>query len=381
MHIEIQNVGFLNKGAELMLLAILERTKAYYPDAKYVMAPTANDGPCPYAKRAALGFYQKAWKWRLGIQWGDWAALAPPRLRESYGLILDRDVDVVIDAAGFRYSDQWGVTGTQELARSARKWKRNGTKLILMPQAFGPFTGSRIRRYITQAIDSADLVMPRESISYRHLVSVVGEREHIKQFPDFTNLVQGVLPNDFETKRHKVCLVPNYRMIDKTDSYLGSAYLPFMVRCARYLVEIGAKPFVLVHEGIEDEWLARRISESAGAIPVIKEDDPLRIKGILGACHATLGSRYHGLVSALSQGTPALATGWSHKYSELLREYTIPSGVLSVDDSESTLKQKIDALIDPEKNRKLRASLLERSAGMKLASEQMWKEVFNAIDA
>ena len=55
MVIEIRKVGFINKGAELMLLAILDKLKKRYPNAKFVMYPGKDD----YVNRAKLGLYQK----------------------------------------------------------------------------------------------------------------------------------------------------------------------------------------------------------------------------------------------------------------------------------------------------------------------------------
>jgi hypothetical protein len=65
--------------------------------------------------------------------------LVPAGIREQYGVVLDKEVNVVLDAAGFAYSDQWGPDLSEELARSSKRWKKQGSKVILLPQAFGPF--------------------------------------------------------------------------------------------------------------------------------------------------------------------------------------------------------------------------------------------------
>jgi len=127
MFIEIRKAGFINKGAELMLHAALQKLKARYPEATFVMAPTSKRAEHPFHNLVQLGFYPKASLWRYGIQWGNLANLAPRQLREMYGVVLDREVDVVIDAAGFAYSDQWGDAPTSELAQSAKRWRKNGT--------------------------------------------------------------------------------------------------------------------------------------------------------------------------------------------------------------------------------------------------------------
>ncbi len=95
----------------------------------------------------------------------------------------------------------------------------------------------------------------------------------------------------------------------------------------RLLQQRDEKPFFLVHESRNDRAIAERVSARLGGVPIVEESDPLAIKGILGACKASVGSRFHGLVSALSQGVPALAVGWSHKYRMLFRDYGFEQGM------------------------------------------------------
>ena len=380
MIIEIRKAGFRNKGTALMLLAIVARLRAAYPDATLTMTPSAPNGSEPFAEMTALGFYPKASLNRWGIEFGDAAGLIPGRLRRRYGLVLDREVDVVIDTAGFAYSDQWGIESTLELSRATRRWRRRGTKVILMPQAFGPYSDDAIRKAILRAVDNADLVMPRDSTSYRYLTEVTGQREYIRQYPDFTNLIERVVADRFEMEALGVAIVPNSRMIDKTDDASSGRYLPFMTGCARRLIELGARPYLLVHEGVDDERLAGRISEASGGIPIVKEDDPLKIKGILGASYAVVASRYHALVSALSQGVPAVATGWSHKYTELFEDYGFAEGVLSIDDEAGRIDAMMNRLIDAEANQEITAQLLQSAARLKSLSEEMWSAVQTVID-
>lgn len=174
MIIEIRKAGFVNKGAELMLYAVLEKMRERYPEAKFAMAPSVSTASAPFQKRMELGFYQKAQLWRKGFQFGVFANLIPAKIRDMYGIVLNSEVDIVIDAAGFSYSDQWGVGSSLELSDSCKRWKRNGAKVILMPQAFGPFATPKIKKAIQNVADNVDLIFARERISYEHLVGVTG---------------------------------------------------------------------------------------------------------------------------------------------------------------------------------------------------------------
>lgn len=364
-----------------MLLAVVERLRAVYPNATLAMTPSASHSSQPLSKMTALGLHPKASFYFLGVEWGDAACLVPAKLRRRYGLVLDREVDVIIDAAGFAYSDQWGRARSLELARTTRRWRRQGTKVILMPQAFGPYTDPVIRSAIQKSVDNADLVCPRDSTSYRYLTSVTGERHYIRQYPDFTNLIEGIAPEEADSEDRGVAIVPNYRMIDMTDAATSNSYVRFMIRCAKYLVELNAQPYVLVHESIDDKRLADQISAACGGIPVVKEDDPLKIKGILGASAAVVASRFHALVSALSQGVPSLATGWSHKYKELFDDYSFPEGVLLITEDFSNARAMLEKLVDNDTNQAISAQLLQRSEKLKALSEAMWVDVQSVIDS
>ena len=388
MLIEIRQAGFVNKGAELMLYAVLQKTMEAWPNAQFAMIPTRNNGPAPFLKRSKLGFLQKAWMRCCGLQCGGLAALLSHKVREMYGIVMDRELDLVLDAAGFAYGDQWNLRASRELARSCRRWRRQGTKVVLLPQALGPFTSPGIKKLFNTVADNADLIFARDPVSYRYLTEAVGERPNVRMAPDFTNLLEGVLPAGFPTDNLRFCLVPNYRMIDKTDGAIGAAYVPFLIKCVRYLVEKDASPFLLVHEGGRDLELARQIAESVdGRIPIVQESDPLKIKGILGTCEGTLGSRFHGLVSALSQGVPSLATGWSHKYEMLFRDYGFDEGLMDVLADESAIRTKLDLIVEADSRRAIRGIIAERAAELKKHSQQMWADVFaelgvsNAISA
>jgi len=250
----------------------------------------------------------------------------------------------------------------------------------LLPQAFGPFASNKIKDSIKTIADCADLIYTREEVSYEHLVSVTGEQKNIRIAPDFTNLLAGLLPAGYDVSNKEICVVPNYRMIDKTSTDVSKAYLPFLEKCVNYLVDRGQKPFLLIHEGANDLMLAEAIIKNTGkSVPVVQEIDPLKIKGILGASEGTIGSRFHGLVSALSQGVPSLATGWSHKYKMLFHDYDFENGLMDVLSTEDVLIDKLKYLTDSELRQRISTSLIQKSFVQKEKAAQMWGDVFHVI--
>ena len=83
----------------------------------------------------------------------------------------------------------------------------------------------------------------------------------------------------------------------------------------------------------------------------------MKIKGILGSCEATIGSRFHGLVSALSQNVPTIAIGWSHKYNMLFRDYDFSEGLMNILADDEEINQKLKLLIDPNSRNQIKSIL------------------------
>ena len=379
MKLEIRGAGFVNKGAELMLLSVLKQTQTRYKDIDHVISPDLKNRK--YENFSKLGFYQKAWVYSKGIQWGYFASIFPARLRKMYGIVLDSEIDVVLDASGFAYSDQWGSKSTILTAQYVKRWKKQGTKIIFLPQAFGPFKSKSIRDAFRIIVDNADLIYARDRIYNQHITDLVGENPNVKLCPDFTNLTEGTVPDWFTRKDHHVCIIPNARMMDKTSASTAKSYMPFLEQCIDHIMKVGKKPFFLIHEGEKDYKIAQDINSHLQLeIPVLSEPDPLNIKGIIGASEAVISSRFHGLVSALSQSVPAIGTGWSHKYQMLFDDYQFPEGLLRIDISQSDLEEKIKLMFGDNERAKIIERLSGASSQQKMKVRNMWLEIFHTIE-
>lgn len=378
MLIEVRGVGVgrVNKGAELMLRAMVRQRDAWGGAVDLVVQPIAG----PYRDRAQLGLYQKLWVGRMGRFAGELARVVPAGLRHRYGLVADGEIAGVLDASGFAYSDQWGAGATEQLARMSARWRRQGKRTILLPQALGPFTQPRVRDGFRRALDSVDLVFARDRVSLEYVRALGPSRARVVQAPDFTVAMPGTLPPGYAPRPGQVAVVPNLRMVDKGEAGAREQYLSALAACVRHLRARGYEPFVLVHDPTSDFVVAEQLRErTGGELRVVHEDDPSHLKGILGGCHAVVASRFHALVSALAQAVPSLAMGWSHKYDMLFEEFGASECVVKVTDPEQGMLAQLDRLLEgPERERTV-AALAAGGAVMRQRTVEMWAQVADVL--
>ena len=378
MTVEIRGTEFINKGAHLMLLSILEQIRNRHPQVRVAMRAFASGSP--FERRAELGLFQLVTIGRLPKLSNLASRLIPDLVRCRLGVVLEREIGLVLDAGGFAYSDQRGHTPTRRAARAIRRWKRNATRVVLLPQAFGPFEHKRIQRDFRVIVGHADLIYARDARSYQYITDLVGTTDKVRRAPDFTNLIASTGATYGHGFAGRVCIVPNQRMIDKTPVEIGRAYVRMMACCARVLDEMQLRPFILLHEGPGDRDLAAKINAEAELrMNVVDEQDPLEIRGVIGSCLGVIGSRYHALVSALSQSVPALAVGWSHKYKELFDDYGFAQGMLSVHNDAHEIRRKVEMIVRGRQRDRIIRRITEHGAIERDRARLMWDDIFRML--
>lgn len=372
--IEIKGIGIPNKGAELMLLAILEKVGEAFPKHYFCSEPASEFYP-----RARYGLFQRTgFVFRnYYIEWSPFARLVPSRIRDRYGLVTEDQVDVIVDASGFAYGDQWGAAKARaRLGKRIRKWKKQGKKIVLLPQAFGPFADKDIRLEMTSILEYADLVFARDKQSLSYLDELLPGKALLS--PDFTNLVVArPVPDRYKQYAGRPCLIPNHKMITMVKGNQG--YAKSMANCLELMQEAGEEPFVLIHEGEDDIRLGEEIAgHLRRKVDILIPDDALTIKAIIGQCSFVVSSRFHGLVSALSQGIPVVATGWSHKYAELLNDYDMEEFLYKNNGSSSMLAM-VKRLMIAGEIEKAKMHVENKVGIEKSKSIDMWAKVVEII--
>ena len=376
MDVFAYGVNFKNKGAELMMYSIRDRLKQW--DTANKIAVDIGVGTFEQRNEAEVHHY--LWKRFRKIPYGVdafniVAKSIPAFLRDHYKFVLESELDCVMESSGFAYSDQWGEKPTQNMAQLCHRWKKQGKKIIFLPQAFGPFSTSSIKHNFSQIIDLADLIFARDQKSYDYISQIANSMNNVKIAPDFTNLLPGIKPKYADKLMNRPCIIPNYRMLDKTTSDTKNQYLTFIDYCLKFLVNRGFNPFILIHE-LDDFSLGQQIKQNFdGKIEIVREDNPLYLKGILGSSQLLIGSRFHGLISALSQGTPCLGMGWSHKYQQLFESYSCSEMLINLQANLDDNINKLELLVSETSRNNLIQSIKRASERQKALSETMWQEI------
>lgn len=380
MIIEIKGVQFVNKGAELMLHAVLQQLEAYNKEVIFALAPNGNSS---YKDRMKVGSYQKFSFRKKSYDLNGLTYFIPKAIRNwlknTFGIVTEADIDVVLDASGFSYGDQWPLITIKNTSKEIVRLKQKNKKYIFLPQALGPFNKGIYSEVVLKGFSEASLICAREQASFENMINSVSANANVKLYPDFTNLVKGTIDDGYSDYSDKVLLIPNCNMIStrNSNSQWKDTYIEFLKNSALVVRELGYTPVLLNHEGDADGEICNQVANLLdGNIEIVKEADPLKVKGIISSSKAIICSRFHGCVSGLTQSVPCLGTSWSHKYEKLFEEYARAEYLLSPKIQKDEIKSKLLASIETIDDELYVKNIIK----YKHESELMWQDVFSVLD-
>lgn len=376
MLIEIKGVQFVNKGAELMLFAILQQLDSLENDFSICLSTNPNTPP---HKLDTINAYRRIQLRKNIIDLNPLSYFIPRFVRQflkkHYKIVFEADIDVVLDASGFAYGDQWSDLILRQVATEITRLKKKHKKYVFLPQSLGPFSRESNKKWAHFAFNHAALIYARETTSYQAVLSL-GSNIKVKQAPDFTNLVTAALPSSYQSLKGAVLLIPNAKMLSAKNKNAAwkTHYINLLSAIANQVIATKKQVVILNHSPQDDHALCEAIQSKLDThCEIITPANALEVKAIIGCADAVISSRFHGCVSALSQGVVCLATGWSHKYQELFSEYGACDYLLEPNISTDYTTNATRLILHP--TTEMQKNLHQRSEQYKQQSKNMWAEV------
>lgn len=379
MKIVLSGVETNNKGAELMLYAILQEIERRFPNATVFLPSSRLKQGEQYVKTnvelKALPLSKYVVKYHIPGLFR--------RLRLSQGCLARlnyvKNADWFIDGSGFAFGDQFIIRDEQidVMEKVLHPLYNHGCKIVFLPQAFGPVEKPNTRKILSVLNEYADVLMPREQVSYNYLrESGVVDMNKVKLFTDFTSLVEGEFPPKYEYLRGGICIIPNMQMIRKGKI----SFEDYIQLLSAFIIE-GKKSshpvYLLNHEGPKDAELCYMCKKRLGGdIETVTGLNALKVKGLIASAYMVITSRFHGLASALNTCVPTLATSWSHKYEELYRDYALEGYILPLDNFDAATA-RVHELLDDVENQRIRLHLSQQVPRIKALTQEMWEFVWS----
>jgi colanic acid/amylovoran biosynthesis protein len=375
--IEIKGVQFVNKGAELMLAAIVQKLKS--DDQNHYDIVLAPNRFSSYKDRCRYTALQKV---DLNFRFFDFNLLSyfiPSFIRrylqKEFGVVFEVDIHCILDASGFSYGDQWGPRAALLCSNQIIRLARSKRPYIFMPQAFGPFSRKLDIWFLKRSLYKASLICARDEKSFKYIKPLIKEQKNLYLFPDFTNLCLSSKSYDsLEMARDKVLIIPNSKMLSahNTNSQWKENYIQVLKNFISATKDLNLEIVLLNHEGKEDMEICQLIQSFYSDIEILAPSDPLEVKALIKVSKLVFSSRYHGCVSSLSQAIPCIGTSWSHKYEALFNDYEALEFLSSPDLTQEDFKKLINKGISPETRNRLEL----RSNLWKSKAEEMWRIIF-----
>lgn len=384
MVVQIDGGSSTNKGAQLMMVAVIQELKRRFPDAiLWVNNNRPNEqlikelygGNCRILRTAS--FYRKVSKLHLVRFCGLFSRKLAMNLTEKHAI---KGADVILNIGGFQFGDQWNHNAT-----NVANWRdylirqhQFGAKTVFLPQAFGPFEKAGSKKIIEVLNDGADMLIARDDVSFNYLIKGGAKSNKVYLFPDFTASVEPQATHCSSENKGKVCIIPNSKIF-QTGVMNKDSYLAAIVQVIEHIQEKGNEVFLLNHEGAMDYQLCQAIvGMTKKGSPIVTGLNALDTKGVIATSKLVISSRFHGVANSLSSEVPCLATSWSHKYQKLLEEYGQESCLLDLTNIEHALCQ-VDKMLEDECNKSVRIVLHSKNEEVKSKNREMWDVIWQQL--
>ncbi len=308
---------------------------------------------------------------------------------------------VLIDISGFAYGDSWGTYAFRDIVPLIEYCAQNDKSVFFLPQAWGSFNKPKVRDALRQLLSyEKAYVYSRDESSCHYLEQALEQPQgSIPVTPDIVFGFQGGTPEQGEhilrsmgcrLSRPIIGLAPNMQVYKRVPgSGMGNKYLQVLVNLVDYChthydvdVVLQSNQIALSQDSQDDRYLCNLIAISIAnperCFMTIESLTAEATKALIGRFDYLIGSRFHSLVFAFSQGIPGMAVSWSHKYRELFSLFGMENQVQECQKIDS------DALIETfekgwAEREKQRVSILKKSKQLQSEVSTLFDKVAEKI--
>ncbi len=371
MNVMITGAQFSNKGAQSLLFNLMNQLREYYNDITIYYMPLDDYTRYPhdvykfevvYGRQPALD-YAKGMTSRFvtTIKAAVKALLQKKHIPlqdiKKYYRILPQ-IDVLIDISGYQLSSKWDIKINRRYLEYIENAKKYGSKVILMPQSFGPFEyGSfqaDMEQQITRVLKKVDLIFAREHEGAT-LLQKLGI-ENVEVSPDLVLQADAVKwENIFYDKpeihcpfletKNNIGIIPNFQTFEHGNS---ENVLKIYQSIVRHLISKGKNVYIFRHSA--DINVCKKIYEGFADeknVYLIEDElDCLDYAEFIKQFDFIVASRYHAVVHAYKENIPVIILGWAVKYQELAELMNQERYVFDITGTDFGVSEKIISAID-----------------------------------
>ncbi len=328
----------LNKGAQAMIITVVDQIKTRFPD-KNVYLFSAGD--------FERGDKEKS-RYRFNIL--PWDLITKVRLLGFVNRVfignsnhghLENDLRAVItnaacfiDISGYSLSSQWGALASIDYLVNIIIAKKYSVPYCIFPQSIGPFNYPIKHKIFLYLLMKLYLKYP-EKIFVREkeglkCVCKFSKKNVQKAYdivlqskgPSLSNIYNGnVHFKDVEIEPNSVGIIPSLRVIERANP--GEIY-PAYSSAINKLIGAQKTVYILRHS-YEDLGVCKETKNlfpSNESVKLIPDDlNAIELESIIKQFDLVIASRYHSIIHAYKNGVPAVVIGWATKYFELLDDF------------------------------------------------------------
>jgi len=336
-----------NRGAEAMLTVCIEQTRRRYPTAEchvLTYSPKADAAWCREHRPPGV-FLHSCTPATLLLAWlpgGILCRLFPVlraslRPRDGQGIRNLLELDGVVDLAGVAFMD-----GREKFlpfnVLTLLPFLLNRVPVVKLSQALGPITSWLNRCCAGWVLPRLTYLASRGRQTSRFLEDFKLPAAKWNYAPDTAFLLELPAPPTAMDARNGIVFMPSSLMAKGRPGYVD-----LLVGTARVLRSRGFAVHLLAHswkEGTDkprnnDYPLCQHIHAALGSPADMHLYGPgldaRALKTALSGHRIAVTSRFHGMIAALDTATPVWVLGWSHKYREVLAEFSVEDCALKTE--------------------------------------------------